>query len=204
METISTAALPRSTTTQKGIITHNEFDFTQIVSSDGLGSGSPVINTNGTPMQNYRLTGYYTGTALPLNYGAAGNIFHLLCNSKPINASNLPSLNAGISYLLIESDIIKPNFKDNNAQWGNLLAVMSKENASNDTIFGAQPIDFIVTEPKLLSEITLYIKNPDGTLTAQGAKRNKMTAAERAHDRADTTPHTHEYNPETNRTEKIK
>ena len=46
--------------------------------------------------------------------------------------------------------------------------------------------------------------NPDGTLTAKGQKRNKMTAAERAHDRADTTPHTHEYNPETNRTEKIK
>ena len=46
--------------------------------------------------------------------------------------------------------------------------------------------------------------NPDGTLTAEGHKRNKMTAAERAHDRADTTPHTHEYNPETNRTEKIK
>jgi hypothetical protein len=44
---------------------------------------------------------------------------------------------------------------------------MSKENASNDTIFGAQPIDFIVTEPKLLSEITLYIKNPDGTLVNQ-------------------------------------
>jgi len=46
--------------------------------------------------------------------------------------------------------------------------------------------------------------NPDGTLTAKGQKRNKMTAAERAHDRADTTQHTHEYNPETNRTEKIK
>jgi len=46
--------------------------------------------------------------------------------------------------------------------------------------------------------------NPDGMLTAKGQKRNKMTAAERAHDRADTTPHTHEYNPETNRTEKIK
>ena len=163
LETISTAAIPRSTTTQKGIITHNEFDFTQIVSSDGLGGGNPNL-ANGTPMQNYRLTGYYTGEALPLNYGAAGNIFHLLCNSKPINATNLPSLNAGKSYLLIESDIIKPNFKDNNAQWGNLLAVMSKENASNDTIFGAQPIDFIVTEPKLLSEISLFIKNPDGTL----------------------------------------
>ena len=46
--------------------------------------------------------------------------------------------------------------------------------------------------------------NPDGTLTAEGQKRNKKTAAERAQDRADTTPHTHEYNPETNRTEKIK
>ncbi len=44
--------------------------------------------------------------------------------------------------------------------------------------------------------------NPDGTLTAEGQKRNTMTAAERAHDRADTTPHTHTYNPETNRVEK--
>lgn len=44
--------------------------------------------------------------------------------------------------------------------------------------------------------------NPDGTLTAQGQKRNQMTAGERAHDRADTTPSTHTYNPETNRVEK--
>ncbi len=44
--------------------------------------------------------------------------------------------------------------------------------------------------------------NPDGTLTAEGQKRNTMTAAERAHDRASTTPHTHTYNPETNRVEK--
>ena len=44
--------------------------------------------------------------------------------------------------------------------------------------------------------------NPDGTLTAEGQKRNTMTAGERAHDRAGTTPHTHTYNPETNRVEK--
>ena len=44
--------------------------------------------------------------------------------------------------------------------------------------------------------------NPDGTLTAEGQKRNTMTASERAHDRAGTTPHTHTYNPETNRVEK--
>lgn len=44
--------------------------------------------------------------------------------------------------------------------------------------------------------------NPDGTLTAEGKKRNNMTAEERAHDRAETTPHTHTYNSETNRVEK--
>jgi len=45
--------------------------------------------------------------------------------------------------------------------------------------------------------------NPDGTLTEEGKKRNKMTAEERAFDRSGETPHTGEYNPETNRIEKI-
>ena len=150
---------------QKGIITHNSFDFSKIVSSDGLGQGNPQIS-NGTPLQDYRLESYYTGAPLLLNLGLSGNLFHLLANSKPINAEELPSLNNGKSYLLIESDLVKPNFKDTKANWGNLLAVMSKENASNDTIFGADPIDFICTEPRLLTDITIYIKNPDGTLAA--------------------------------------
>ena len=155
----------RVQTKQKGIITHNSFDFSKIVSSDGLGLGNPVTK-NGTPMQNYRLESYYTGNAFPGNLGVSGNNIHLLSDSKPINAEELPSLSNGKSYLLIESDIIKPNFKDNKANLGNLLAVMSKENATNDTIFGADPIDFIVTEPRLLTDITIYIKNPDGTLAA--------------------------------------
>ena len=117
-------------------------------------------------MQNYRLQSYFTGKALPNNLGVSGNYIHLLSNSKPINAEELPSLNNGKSYLLIESDLVKPNFKDNKANLGNLLAIMSKENATNDTIFGADPIDFTVTEPRLLTDITIYIKNPDGTLAA--------------------------------------
>jgi hypothetical protein len=155
----------RVQTKQKGIITHNSFDFSKIVSSDGLGLGNPV-SKNGTPMQNYRLEAYFTGNTLPANLGVSGNNIHLLSDSKPINAEELPSLSNGKSYLLIESDIIKPNFKDNKANLGNLLAVMSKENATNDTIFGADPIDFTVTEPRLLTDITIYIKNPDGTLAA--------------------------------------
>jgi hypothetical protein len=155
----------RVQTKQKGIITHNSFDFSKIVSSDGLGLGNPV-SKNGTPMQNYRLEAYFTGNTLPANLGVSGNNIHLLSDSKPINAEELPSLSNGKSYLLIESDIIKPNFKDNKANLGNLLAVMSKENATNDTIFGADPIDFTITEPRLLTDITIYIKNPDGTLAA--------------------------------------
>lgn len=155
----------KTVTKQKGIITHNGFDFSKIVSSDGLGQGNPTIDS-GTPMQNFRLTSYYPGTDLPNNLGTSGNNIHILGDSKPINADNLPSLNAGKSYLIIESDLIKPNYKDTKANLGNLLAIMSKENATNDTIFGADPIDFVVTEPRLLTDITIYIKNPDGTLAA--------------------------------------
>ena len=115
----------RQETKQFGIITHNGFDYSKIVSSDGLGIGNPTIK-NGTPMQNYRLQSYFTGSALPNNLGISGNYIHLLGDSKPINAEELPSLNNGKSYLLIESDLVKPNFKDNKANLGNLLAVMSK------------------------------------------------------------------------------
>ncbi len=162
---IAPAIRQKGNTKQKGIITHNAFDFSKIVASDGLGQGNPVVE-NGTPMQNFRLESYFTGAALPGSLGCSGNYIHLLSDSKPISAQDLPSLNAGKSYLLIESDIIKPNFKDNKANWGNLLAIMSKENATNDTIFGADPIDFTITEPRLLTDITLFIKNPDGTLVA--------------------------------------
>ena len=45
--------------------------------------------------------------------------------------------------------------------------------------------------------------NPDGTLTAEGERRNQMTAEERAFDRAGESVHTHDYIPETNRLKKI-
>ena len=43
---------------------------------------------------------------------------------------------------------------------------------------------------------------PDGNLTPEGQKRNNMTASERAHDRAGTTPHTHTYDSITNTVKK--
>tara|TARA_B100001093_G_scaffold138719_1_gene131288 strand:+ start:461 stop:706 length:246 start_codon:yes stop_codon:yes gene_type:complete len=44
--------------------------------------------------------------------------------------------------------------------------------------------------------------NPNGTLTPEGQQRNNMTAGERAHDRSNTTPHTHTYDSTTNTVKK--
>ncbi|MCP4324775.1 MAG: hypothetical protein GY787_23585 [Alteromonadales bacterium] len=46
--------------------------------------------------------------------------------------------------------------------------------------------------------------NPGGTLTAKGEARNRMTAEERALDRAGETAASATYNPETNRVTKNK
>jgi len=43
---------------------------------------------------------------------------------------------------------------------------MSKENASNDTLFSVNPVAFTVTQPKLLSTIECRIRNPDGSLVS--------------------------------------
>jgi len=148
---------------QKGLITHNQFDFTQIVSSNGLGDGNPVALGVGTPLQTYTLQSYYLGSELKQD-GIAPNTIHLLETSKKLEAKSLPSLSNNKSYLVIESDIVNINYKDSKASWGNILGIMSKENSTNDTLFGSTSIDFIVTQPKVLTGVKIIIKNPDGTL----------------------------------------
>ena len=61
---------------QKGLITHNQFDFTQIVSSNGLGDGNPVaLPTVGTPLQTYTLQSYYLGDYYKMEYHQMQFIF---------------------------------------------------------------------------------------------------------------------------------
>lgn len=155
---------------QFGLMTHNSFDFTKIISTDGLGSGglSDAVpkGSTGTNLQQYGLVSMNLGKQLAANDGMSSNTIHLLDDSKPIVANNLPVLNNGNSYLLIESDIVNPNFKDSKANWGNLLGIMSRENASQDTIFGTNPIPFTIKEKRLLTDITIRIKNPNGTLVS--------------------------------------
>ena len=157
---------------QMGIITHNAFDYTFIPSSSGLGNGNPMASSAATENpQSYGLRAYTTGgtySQLPsgVNLGYLGNYINVLANSAPINAFNFPSLNNGNNYLVIESDIVKTNAKDSNSNSTTIVGIMSKQNASNDTIYSVSPVSFIVTEPKLLSTIEVQIKNPDGTLVS--------------------------------------
>ena len=156
---------------QMGIITHNAFDYTFIPSTSGLGSGNPYSNIagkTGVP-QNYGLRAYTAGAPFSNfkdSQGIVQNYINVLANSYPINAFNFPSLNNGNNYLVIESDIVKTNAKDSNSNSTTIVGIMSKENATNDTIFSVNPVTFINTEPRLLSTITVRILNPDGTLVS--------------------------------------
>ena len=161
--------------TQKGVITHNAYNNTFIPSSNGLGIGGVNYSTAATTIsQSYGLRGYHQiidANVFPtgLKQGDEGviqNNITLLCDSQPINADKFPSLNNGNNYFLIESDIVKQNAKDANSCDTTIVGVMSKENATNDTIFSINPITFTVTEPKLLATIEVRIKNPDGNLAS--------------------------------------
>jgi len=161
---------------QLGIITHNQYNFTQIPSSSGLGLGNPFDNNGSAPPANYTLNAYssgvnsvdvdISGTPDVRLTGLTQNYIHILSDSKPIEADDFPSLNAGNNYLLISSDIVKTNAKDAKSNSSTIVGIMSKENASNDTLFSINPITFTITEPRLLSTIEVKILNPDGTLVS--------------------------------------
>lgn len=169
----------------KGLITHNAFDFSDIQASSGLGpmtnptGVSTAINVFGTSSYNKNTGTFQTMDSDPNLKDKAGEIvgaatenaiatdngvFHLLTNSQTLDAETLPSLNAGNAYYLIHSDIIKRNGFDANSEPMNLIGVMSKENSSNDTIFSVEGVENIVTEEKLMTELTIEIKNTDGTI----------------------------------------
>ena len=147
-----------------GLVTHNQFDFTSIPSSQGLGTQffpSPDHADN-KPKQKYTLQNYYLGKQQnPFTVNQSP--FVLLDNSKSIDAAELPNLNDGRSYYIIESDIVKPNYANSVGTKGTVVGIMSKENSTQDTLFSTEGIEFIMTEEKLLTEINIDIKNADGT-----------------------------------------
>ncbi len=162
----------------KGIITHNDFDFADIQACANLGANPIQINNNNVNMydsvsfskpqktaetfitsitqQNPVVTETF---AIELK-----NEFSVMSTSQSIDADELPDLNAGNSYYLITSDIVKPNGLDANGDPMNLIGVMSKENSSNDTIYSVDGIPNIITEEKLVSELSIEVRNPDNSL----------------------------------------
>ncbi len=162
----------------KGIITHNSFDFSSIVSTEGLGGGNPVQggsapNYDGTGLQNYYIGGYYSGSntgqyqGIGIEYNIAPNIFHNQEDSQYVYAENLPDLNDGNSYYLVESDIVKDNYRDANNTKASLVGIISKQESTADTLFSVDGIEFTNTEERMLTSINLDIKNPDGTRASE-------------------------------------
>ncbi len=155
---------------QKGIITHNQFNNTFIVSSGGLGIANPYRKQGTTTNQNYTLRAYNTATNDVDTLGGGGfqqNYISLLCDSQPIVAEAFPSLNGGRGYLVIKSDIVKTNAIDSNSTATTIVGIVSKQNASNDTLYNTiNTTEFTVTQPKLLSTIEVEIANPDGTIAS--------------------------------------
>lgn len=161
----------------KGIITHNDFDFSDIQACANLGADPVQVNGNNVNMfdsltfsKNYvetyklqttRLAGGAPERFFPFT---PDNTFSNIATSQSIDADKLPDLNAGNSYYLITSDIIKSNGLDANGDPMNLIGIMSKENSSNDTIFSVDGIPNIITEPKLVSELSIEVKNPDNSV----------------------------------------
>lgn len=147
-----------------GLITHNDFDYTNIISSCGLGAGNPIPPTTaGVPSALYQPQSYYLGSDLPNDIGINENSFHILSTSREIAALDLPNLNTG-GYYIIESDIVKPNSMEAQGQQSTIVGIMSKQMSSNDTIYSAEGLEFTITEEKLLSQINISVRNPDGTL----------------------------------------
>ncbi len=161
-----------NTVQQKGIITHNAYDNSFVPSSGGLGTANPyaqsAISGKVPNPQSYglRSAGCGVNKEMTGNIGFQQNRINILSNTQPISADEFPALNNGNNYLVIESDIVKPNAKDAKSNQTTIVGIISKENANNDTLFHNTPIPFVVTQPKLLSTIEVRIRNPDGTLVS--------------------------------------
>jgi len=167
-----------NTEKQMGIISHNEFNYSFIPSTDGLGLGNPYATPTSTTAigapQGYGLRAYNTtidtvSSGVTSDYDVFGvkqNYVHILADSQKLLADEFPSLNGGNNYLVIESDIVKQNAKDSNSTPTTIVGIVSTENAQNDTIFSQSDYSFVVTEPRLLSTIEIFIKNPNGELVS--------------------------------------
>jgi len=167
-----------NTEKQMGIISHNEFNYSFIPSTDGMGLGNPYASPTSTTAigapQGYGLRAYNTtlntvSSGVNGDYNVDGvkqNYVHILADSQKLLADEFPSLNGGNNYLVIESDIVKQNAKDSNSTPTTIVGIVSTENAQNDTIFSQSDYSFVVTEPRLLSTIEIFIKNPNGELVS--------------------------------------
>ncbi len=142
-----------------GLITYNDSNYSQATGSSGLGEG--IVTQNGLNLQTYDCVGAFAGGS-----GVDGQFyqeFSLLCSSKYVSANKFPDLTGGRNYYIVESDIVQNNYLDINSNEKSIIGVLNFELSSNDTIYENQFEPFPVSQDRVLTQINIELKNPDGT-----------------------------------------
>jgi len=142
-----------------GLITYNDSSYSQATGSSGLGEG--IVTQNGLNLQTYDCVGPFEGGSG--EDGAFYQEFSLLCNSKYVSANKFPDLTGGKNYYIVESDIVQNNYFDVTSNEKNIIGVLNFELSSNDTIYENQFEPFPVSQDRVLTQINIDLKNPDGT-----------------------------------------
>jgi len=144
----------------QGFITYNDSNYSQATGSSGLGTG--IVTQNGQNLQPYDCVGIFNQGDTP--QGTADyQEFSLLCDSKYISAARFPDLTGGKNYYIVESDIIQNNYFDVTSNEKSIIGVLNFELSSNDTIYENQFEPFPVSQDRVLTQINIDLKNPDGT-----------------------------------------
>lgn len=147
-----------------GITTTNEITTDMALSSGGLGSTHHGISTDGVFNQNfsYEVPGetYGTSSGSPPNLPET---YEMIVNELPLTARHLPSLSL-VPYYNIWTDLIDTNeWVGNQGSRMSLVAQVDKNNASQDFLYHyASGIEFTITEPRTINEITTAIQLPNG------------------------------------------
>jgi len=142
-----------------GFITGNDYNFSQGLSISGLGNG--IKTSDGTNFQAFS-----TVAGIPKIYEGVTNGYALAnIETKPkfYNASSFPDLLEGKTYYVIHSDIVDINYLDPQALSSSVVGIASFEQATLDTIYSVEGIQFPVIQNKLLTTIGVRISYPDGS-----------------------------------------
>jgi hypothetical protein len=146
--------------TMTGYITTNDYNLAQGTAISGLGKG--LKTATGSLFQAFSTVNGFS-TSYDFNGTKSYSLAVLESNPKFYNASLFPDLLNNRSYYVIHSDIVTNNYLDPVANEGTVVGFASFEQATLDTIYSVEGVEFPVIQPKVLSSVGVRITYPDGS-----------------------------------------